>query len=256
MALLPAPMLQPTRLTLDAHLAPGATIKAVAAPPEAPDQAAAAAPGAGDEAVAGAAAAPDQTVVAPPGSIDNKIPKTGAQLTQLAQEQYNLDISAAVSLGYSVVSLKADAKHDILVYQVARYKDVSDSNGQTYRFGVAIEATIQVTTDKFDGGLTLPGVAANVQLGYSSASSDLAARGYAFDPTKPVTVPPWGSFNVDSYATFQKAVDAMVNTILFDNDNIKPVLLATTSPPVNSPEAVPPKHRFAYDVGHALHLEH
>jgi hypothetical protein len=132
---------------------------------------------------------------------------------------------------------------------------VSDANGETYRFGVAVEATIHVTVDHFEGGLTLPTVAANVQLGYSAASSDLAVRGYAFGPAKTVAVPPWGSFSVDSYADFQKAVDAIVSSVLFDNDNIQPVLLATTTPPINSPETQPPKRRFFYKLGEALHLK-
>ncbi|HEY4811909.1 MAG TPA: hypothetical protein VIH71_12710 [Solirubrobacteraceae bacterium] len=217
MTLSPASALQPTRLALTAHVAP--------------------------EDAGGVASGPPS----------DQIPTTGADLTQLAQEQYNLDVSAAVTLGFSVVSLKADAKHDVLVYQVARYKDVSDAKGETYRFGIAVEATIQVTVDHFEGGLTLPTVAANVQLGYSSASSDLAVRGYAFSHEKAVTVPPWGSFSVDSYAAFEKSIDEIVAAVLFDNDKIRPVLLATTTPPINSADTTPPQHRFFYKLGEALH---
>jgi hypothetical protein len=94
------------------------------------------------------------------------------------------------------------------------------------------------------------------QLGYSSASSDLAVRGYAFSPDKAVTVPSWGSFSVESYGAFQKAVDSIVASFLFDNDNIRPVLLATSAPPVHSPDTAPPGHRFFYKLGEALHRLH
>jgi hypothetical protein len=91
MALSPASALQPTRVARSAHVA---------------------------------SREPADAGGAPPGPPSDQIPTTGADLTQLAQEQYNLDVSAETTLGFSVVSLKADAKHDILVYQVARYTDV------------------------------------------------------------------------------------------------------------------------------------
>jgi hypothetical protein len=210
---MPAPPLQPTRLALGAHL------PAVAPPAD------------GTEATA-----PTENVLPQP-------PEDGAALHELAQEQYSLDVSAAATLGFSVVSLKGDDEHKVLVYQVARYKDLTDTHGATYRFGIAVEATIVATVAHFEGGLTLPTVAANVQLGYSNASSDLAVRGYAFTPQLSVTLPAWGSFDVGAYADFQKSVDAIVSKVLFDNGNIKPVLLATTTAPIDSPEITPPHKR-------------
>jgi hypothetical protein len=218
MTLAKAPALQPTRLAFGAHLA--------AAAPSAPE-------------AAEPARAPQ-----PSG-----IPQAGSELTDLSQENYNLEASAAVTLGFSVVSLKANVEHDVLVYQVARYKDVAGEDGTTFRFGVAVEATIVVTVEKFEGGLTLPAVAANVQLGHATASSDLAVRGYGFTPESAVTLPAWGSFDVDSYTDFQKAIDSIVAKVLFDNPNIHPVLLATTAPPSASPDTTPPPHRFTYKLG-------
>jgi hypothetical protein len=229
MALSSAPALQPTRLGLAAHVA-------AASPAEA---AAAASPA--------EAAAP-----APPGPPEAAIPKAGSDLLNLAQEQYNLEASAAATLGFSVFTLKPNVQHDVLVYQVARYKDVSDTSGATFRFGIAVEATIVVTVEKFEGGITLPSVAANVQLDHSTASSDLAVRGYSFPPGASVTLPAWGSFDVDSYTDFQKAVDAIVAQVLFDNDNIHPVLLATTTAPTTAPDVSPPEHRFLYKLGERL----
>lgn len=224
MTLSGAPALQPTRLGLAAHVA--------AAP----------------RAEAAEAAEPGGAAPAAPGPPQAAIPTAGADLLNLAQEQYNLEASAAATLGFSVFSLKPDVQHDVLVYQVARYKDVSDTSGATYRFGIAVEATIVVTVEKFEGGITLPSVAANVQLNHSTASSDLAVRGYAFPAGASVTLPAWGSFDVDSYTDFQKAVDAIVAQVLFDNENIHPVLLATTTAPTAAPDVTPPPHRFVHDL--------
>ena len=152
----------------------------------------------------------------------------------------------AATLGFSVFSLSGSGQHDVLIFQVARYKDVANG-GDTFRFGVAIEAVITVWVGKFQGNLTLPVVAANVQLSNSTASSDLAVRGYL--PKAALHLPPWGSFDVGSYAEFQSTVSTLQDTILFDNDNIKPVLLATTRPVPGSAPAEKAPHGFFYDVG-------
>jgi len=166
-------------------------------------------------------------------------------LDQLSQEEYNLEESAALSLGYSIATLAAQGSHDVLIFQVARYKDIG-FQGQTYRFGVAIEATIVVTTTKFQGGLTLPVVAANVQMNFAAASSTLAVRGYL--PQAPLQLPAWGSFDVGSYAEFQATVSKLQDNVLFDNPNIQPVLLAATQPPSADP-SVKPQRGFFYELG-------
>lgn len=218
--------LLPTRLALDNYFPPAPPVPSGQADPGQPE-------------VKPAAAA-----VSPPAGI--KIPANGDDLTEMSQEQYNLDQSAAATLGFSAFSLSASGQHDVLVFQVARYKDVA-SGDDTFRFGVAIEAVITVSVEKFEGNLTLPGVAANVQLNNSSASSDLAIRGYL--PQTKLQLPPWGSFDVGSYATFQSTVSALQDLILFDSANIRPVLLATTRPAPGSAPAQKAPHGFFYNAG-------
>ena len=167
----------------------------------------------------------------------------------MSQEQYNLDQSGAITLGFSVVSLAASGTHAILVFQIARYKDVAD-NGDTFRFGVAMEATITVNTAKFQGSLALPVVAANVQLGNATASSNLAVRGYL--PQSPLHLPAWGSFDVGNYTDFQNTVSKLQDDILFDNKNIRPVLLATTKTvPGKTPIQEHP-HGWFYNTGERI----
>jgi hypothetical protein len=171
------------------------------------------------------------------GQLDAKAPAVNNvqapdvhELDQFSQEQYNLNDSMALSLGYSLFSLSDNANHVLLVFQAARFKDLV-SEGETYRFGVAIEAAITVTTNSFKGGLTLPVVAANVQLNFASASSEVSLRGYRPPPSSPPILPTWGSFDVSSYTDFQEAISKMQQNVLFDDNNIVPVLIATTSAP-------------------------
>jgi hypothetical protein len=163
------------------------------------------------------------------------IPQSGNDLTQLGQEQYNLELGIAASLGYAVFELSAGVKHDVLIFQAARYKDINVA-GETYRYGVVVEATIIATTANLKVGATLPVIAANVQLTDDQASSEIAVRGFA--PAQPITLPPWGSFDVDGYSAFQASVTQLQKDVLFNNEQIRPVLLATTNTPTL---ADPPK---------------
>jgi hypothetical protein len=180
---------------------------------------------------------------------DIKIPLTGDDLGELSQEEYNLEQSGAISLGFSVFNLAPSGTHDVLIFQVSRYKDVADQD-DTFRFGVAVEATITVTTEKFQGGLTLPAVAANVQLSNATASSTLAVRGYL--PKAPLELPAWGSFDVGSYTDFQNTVSQLQKSVLFDNKNIQPVLLATTKTAPGAEPAQERPHGFFYDMGQRI----
>jgi len=230
--------LQPTRLALGSHLSDekrtSLAQQAVAPVPIPP-----APPPPGTEA-APAPPPPPPPPGTPATALIPGTPQDGGELGELAQEEYNLDETLALSLGFAVASVSGNGEHEVLVFQSARYKDVS-FQGETYRFGVAIESTIVVNSTTFKGGLTLPAVAANVQLGFTSASSKLAVRGYI--PTKPLTLPAWGSFDVGSYSAFQNTVSDL-QTVLFDNANIHPVLLATTAPP--HPDAPKPKSKHIW----------
>jgi hypothetical protein len=101
------------------------------------------------------------------------IPTSGDDLTQLTQEQYNLDLNLAESLGYAVFTLQAGVKHDVLIFQAPRFKDIY-SGVHTYRYGVAVEATIIATTAHLNVWATLAAVAANVQL----TEDQLPSSGY------------------------------------------------------------------------------
>ena len=81
---------------------------------------------------------------------------------------------------------------------------------------------------KGDASITLAAVAASVQLSYANATSSLFVRGYL--PQTALILPEWGEFDVGAYSKFQQTVSGLQSVILFDNDNIRPQLLATTMP--------------------------
>ena len=164
---------------------------------------------------------------APPASLTDLIPANGHDLPELGQYQYHLSFDEAASLGYAVAKLDEEHTHEVILFQAARFKDLSDK-GATFRYGVAVEAIITVSVIKGDGSVTLAAVAASVQLSYANATSSLSVRGYL--PQTALILPEWGEFDVGAYSKFQQTVSGLQSAVLFDNDNIRPQLLATTVP--------------------------
>lgn len=151
---------------------------------------------------------------------------TAEELSNWAQDNYSVSISAAVSLGFELGNVGVSAQHDALMFGASRWKDVV-SGEYTYRFGVALRALVVVSDIKISGALTLPVVAAKVELEGARASAQLTVRGYTGSDLGGL-LPTWQSFGVDSYAQYMTAVSTLQKTIMGDAANIQPELLATT----------------------------
>ena len=104
------------------------------------------------------------------------------------------------------------------------------SGEHSYRFGVALRALVVVSDIKVSGALTLPVVAAKVELEGARASAQLMVRGYVGSDLAAL-LPTWQSFGVDSYAQYMGAVSSLQKAIMSDAANIQPELLATTVSP-------------------------
>jgi hypothetical protein len=161
------------------------------------------------------------------------------ELDNWTQEAYSLSVSAAGDLGFPVGNISATFQRNALMFGSSRWKDVV-SGEHTYRFGVALRALVVVSEIKGSGALTLPVVAAKVELEGARASAQLLVRGYKGSALGGL-LPAWQSFGVDSYAQYMSAVSGIQKAIMEDAADIEPELLATTvlSPKLPSPgEAV------------------
>jgi hypothetical protein len=161
-------------------------------------------------------------------AVASDIPSDGQDLPELGQYQYHMSFDEAASLGFPVARLDEQYRHEVLLFQAARFKDISSENGATFRYGVALEAMITVSVIKGDLTATVAAVAAAVQLSTANASSSLFVRGYL--PQAPLVLPDWGEFDVGAYSKFEETISTLQSQILFDNANIRPQLLATTMP--------------------------
>jgi hypothetical protein len=174
----------------------------------------------------------EATVVSRASSIAGLDPKAPprpevSQLASWSQENFQLDTKAAAHLGFPVAHLGAEMQRTLLIFGSSRWADTDSGDGHVYRFGVALRVLVQVTSATVKGDLTLPSIAADVQLGNAQASAQLLVRGYN-SSTLGKLLPPWQSFNVDSYATYMAAISAIQGEVMAHDENIVPQLLATT----------------------------
>lgn len=145
-------------------------------------------------------------------------------LGNLEQENYQLEVNAAISLGFPIATLSSNLSHAALLLGSTRYKDVIGPDGHVYRFGVALRALIVVSSAKIDCALTAPIVAAKVQLNAAEASAQMLVQGYKGQ----LTLPAWQDFDLDSYSAYMKAVSDIQAKIMGNPDNIAPELLGTS----------------------------
>jgi hypothetical protein len=150
-----------------------------------------------------------------------------SQLASWSQENYQLEADAAASLGFPVVHLASQLRHRLCIFGASRWCDVSSGDGHVYRFGVSLRVLIEIESKENQDDLTLPNIAASVQLGTATASAQLIVRGYS-SPSVGKLLPPWQSFSVDSYAQYMSAISAIQSEIMANDDSVVPQLLAST----------------------------
>jgi hypothetical protein len=158
------------------------------------------------------------------------------QLASWSQENYQLDVKAAASLGFPVGHLSGELQHDMYIFGTSRWADVDSGDGHVYRFGVSLRVLVKVERDKFIGDVALPFIAANVELERATASAQLVIRGYN-SATLGKLLPAWQSFSVDSYSSYMTAISAIQEEIMANDANVLPQLLATTVASVTLPSS-------------------
>jgi hypothetical protein len=160
------------------------------------------------------------------GNVETPQPPTVDELSNWSQEAYSLDVNTATTLGFPLGNIGATYRRQALMFGVSRWKDLAAS-GETYRFGVALRAVIVVSDLRGPINLTLPVVAAKVELDGARATAQLLVRGYK-GKTLGEALPQWQTFGVDAYAQYMKSVSDIQKLIMEDEENIVPELLATT----------------------------
>lgn len=188
---------------------------------------------------------------APTGTEGTSVPgpPPAGDLRDWSQETYDLTGDLAVSLGFAVAQLAGSSSRRVLLFEASRSTEL-DAGEHVYRFGVALRVVVEVLDVKGSGGLTLPALAAKVELEGARATSRLSVRGYKGDDLGPL-LPAWTSFGVDQYAGYMKAVSDLQAKIMANSEAIEPELLATSATPA-AQDRPPPSAALAVAEVYAL----
>lgn len=146
-------------------------------------------------------------------------------LSTWQQEIYEIAPSLAASVGFPLWSVEADEKLRVMLFGTSRYLDVPAGN-YTYRYGIAIRVMLEIFDSENKAKLSLPAIAAQVELDVIQANAQLIIAGYTGNIAS--QLPSWEAFDVNSYTSYMAAVSTLQKTIFGDMENTKPALLGST----------------------------
>ncbi|HEU0130435.1 MAG TPA: hypothetical protein VFQ85_05515 [Mycobacteriales bacterium] len=137
---------------------------------------------------------------------------------------YQYEYHDAVSAGFAVGSVKTKGDYRLLVLDVARTASVPDGD-RIVTWGFGYRLLVEVENAEAAGSLTLPAIAASVELGRTNATLRLEIKGYTgADLWKVLPVP--RPLNVDTHRDFLAAAEQVQKAFGDHPDNAVPVQLS------------------------------
>jgi hypothetical protein len=166
-------------------------------------------------------------------------------LSDLVQEERDLDISEALSLGFAPFSLDQNGDHRTIILDYMRYVDILP-----VRWGVGLRLVLQAWSETATIKGTVALVAAQASLNLAYTRSTFQILGYKGTDLRP---PGFGEMTVSNYPDLIKAIDLCRDTIgqcsaddasKFDP---KPIAVSLSAPQA---DAVRP-HRGPFHIFHS-----
>jgi hypothetical protein len=141
---------------------------------------------------------------------------------------YQLDRRAALDLGFTVGSVTATANTRLLVMDTVRAETIQ-VGPRTQRWGCGYRLQIEISDIATTGRLTLPWIAASVELGQTEASISLHVKGYPKNDLWDV-IPDPEPLTVESYKHYLEAASNIKDKFNELGDAAISVLLASDDP--------------------------
>ena len=135
---------------------------------------------------------------------------------------WDFDGQVAGALGFAISTIRFSGRQRVLISEFSRSKEVGPP-GKSVRYGVAVRLLVQVTQTELNANLSLPIVAAQAQMGLTSASSSLSVHGYVGNLSGKIL--PDQDFNVESYVALMHSVAELQDIVTNNVQHIRPVLL-------------------------------
>lgn len=168
---------------------------------------------------------PSESLLAKIRSGEIKLPTKVQELTQIKTLTYSLSAKAALQLGIPLGDMSADGSTSVFVQDYAQYRELAEG-AQKVLAGIAIRYAIAFRqlggTFKLSG---LPMIAAAVQLNFAQASAKFDVLGMS-SPRITELVPVVSQLDVEAYAKYAEALNAIKALIWDEKTYVEPVILA------------------------------
>jgi hypothetical protein len=180
--------------------------------------------------------------IAPPDPARIPIPP---DLALWEQESYQLTAEVAATLGFPIWGVDSKTDVRVMIFGISRYADVQ-VDSHTFRYGTGIRVLLEIVDTENKAQVTLPAIAAQVQLEGLKANSQLLVSGYVGDIS--ADLPAWQAFDVQTYSDYMASINKLQARVFGDTANMRSVLLSSTA----ASTLVPPGDRDK-NKRHGLH---
>lgn len=148
-------------------------------------------------------------------------PPKAEELAHWEQRSYQLDLDAAVKLGFPVGSGGVSSRQRVVVMEFSRTADCTATDGTELRYGVSARLYVRVSDFEASAKLNIPLVAAEAQLNRVETESGLSVHGYV----GVIKLPPAKPFSVETYVELMQKLSEIQTQIASDTANIRPTVL-------------------------------
>lgn len=153
------------------------------------------------------------------------LPKTVRELNRTNTFTYSLSAQAAVELGIPLGSMNVDGSTSVFVQDYAQYRELAEG-AQKVLVGVAVRYSIAFR--QLGGNFKLSGlpmIAAAVQLNFAQSSARFEVLGMS-SPRIAELVPVVSQMDVEAYAKYAEALQAIKALIWDEETSVEPTILA------------------------------
>ena len=133
---------------------------------------------------------------------------------------------------FGFLGFKGSHKRLGLVQETSRSKTITGSTWAEETWGIAIRLVVATDDWHANVGITVPAVAATIELGLANASAALEVRGYTGDYSSLLPTPT--GLNVETYAVYISAFGKLQKQIFADPAHQVPQLLQHSRAPAPS----------------------
>lgn len=163
----------------------------------------------------------------------NDIPKKMSELGRLLSRSYDVTVRYAGQLNIPVIgNISGGFNRRVVVYEWSRSKDVSGTDGKTYRFGYSIRFCTTVSRWDATMNLSLAFLSAQAELGNISAAWLMEINGLSGAEVDKLVLPP-DKLDVETFVLAKQSIEKIPAAVNDDSTTFLPGALVAVIDPIS-----------------------